>query len=200
MAEFLYIDRDLFQVAAQSSPSPTCWKLERKDVQAWVGTLPANEKDELLTNLIIDMDRGAVAELLQKFLKERSASQTDAAPPRRTVGELVRAAEASAAERRRIEVEKRAKEKARRERETALAREKHLDSLTGREPKLWAEIETLIATKQPKKYDEAIKLLADLRDLDARTKSGDFRMRIEALRQAHARKPTLIERLKKADL
>jgi hypothetical protein len=113
---------------------------------------------------------------------------------------LLSAAEASAEEKRRIETEKRAKEKDRRERETALAREKHLDSLTGREPKLWAEIETLIATKQPTRYDHAIKLLADLRDLDSRAKGVDFQMRMEALRQAHARKPTLIERLNKAGL
>ena len=59
---------------------------------------------------------------------------------------------------------------------------------------------TLVASKQPKGYDQALRLLVDLRDLDARGKSGEFRLRIEALRQAHARKPSFIERLKKAGL
>lgn len=40
----------------------------------------------------------------------------------------------------------------------------------------------------------------DLRDLDTRAKGGEFQNRLEALRQAHAGKPTLIERLRKARL
>ena len=35
--------------------------------------------------------------------------------------------------------------KARREREAAIAREKHLDSLIGKEAKLWAKVESLAA-------------------------------------------------------
>ena len=96
--------------------------------------------------------------------------------------------------------EKRAKEKAQRDREAAIAREKHLDSLVGRETKLWAEIDGLVATKQPKNYDQAVQLLVDLQDLAARDKGSDFGLRIERLRQAEARKPSFIERLRKAGL
>ncbi len=42
--------------------------------------------------------------------------------------------------------------------------------------------------------------MADLRDLDVHTKSGDFRLRFEALQSAHARKPSFIARLRKAGL
>ena len=45
-----------------------------------------------------------------------------------------------------------------------------------------------------------MKLLVDLRDLDARGKGVDFRLRIKALRQAQTRKPSFIERLRKAGL
>jgi len=45
-----------------------------------------------------------------------------------------------------------------------------------------------------------VKLLVDLRDLDARGKGVDFRLRIKALRQAQTRKPSFIERLRKAGL
>jgi hypothetical protein len=199
LAEFLRIDSNLLDVAALSSRSLDGSVLGGDDVRRWVATLQAVEKDELLTKLIVDGDQAVVNEFRHRFQNEGSARQTDATP-RRTVGELLRAAEASAAEKRRTETEKRAQEKARRERETALAREKYLDSLTGREPKLWAEIETLIATRQPKRYDDAINLLTDLRDLNSRAKGGDFQMRVEALRHAHASKPSLIERLKKAGL
>jgi hypothetical protein len=54
--------------------------------------------------------------------------------------------------------------------------------------------------EQPKSYDQAVELVADLRDLAPRQDSADFRRRVEALRLAHARKPTLIERPDKAGL
>jgi hypothetical protein len=61
-------------------------------------------------------------------------------------------------------------------------------------------MDILIATRQPKTYDQALKLLVDLHDLDARGKGGDFRLRSESLRHVHPRKPSFIERLRKAGL
>jgi uncharacterized Zn finger protein len=61
-------------------------------------------------------------------------------------------------------------------------------------------VEELVARKQPKRYDEAVVLLTDLRDLGARNDRSDFCRRLEALRAEHASKPTLIERLRKAGL
>ena len=52
----------------------------------------------------------------------------------------------------------------------------------------------------PTSCDDAIKLLTDLRDLDSHAEGSDFQMRVEELRHAHASKPSLIERLKKAGL
>ena len=200
LAEFLRIDGDLLHVAAKASQPLGDTGVDRDAVRAWVGKLEAKDKDELLANLIVDSDHAQFTELLLRFLKERAAGGTGPAATGRTVGQLLKAAKAYAAKRQRTEAEKRAKEKARREREAAIAREKHLDSLVGREAKLWAEVDTLVASKQPKSYDQAVKLLVDLRDLEARGKGNDFRMRIEALRQAQTRKPSFIERLRKAGL
>jgi hypothetical protein len=199
LADFLRIDGDLLHLAAEASPPIGDTDLDREDVRAWVGKLPAKEKDELIANLVVDADHAQIAELLQRFIKERAGSDT-AATTGRTVGQLLRAVEDYTTERKRIEAEKRAKEKARREREAAIAREKHLDSLVGREGKLWTEVDGLVATKQPKNYDQAVKILVDLRDLAARGKGSDFGLRIEALRQAQAKKPSFIERLRKAGL
>ena len=200
LAEFLRIDGDLLHVAAKASQPLGDTGVDRDAVRAWVGKLEAKDKDELLANLIVDSDHAQFTELRLRFLKERAAGGTGPAATGRTVGQLLKAAKAYAAKRQRTEAEKRAKEKARREREAAIAREKHLDSLVGREAKLWAEVDTLVASKQPKSYDQAVKLLVDLRDLEARGKGNDFRMRIEALRQAQTRKPSFIERLRKAGL
>jgi hypothetical protein len=201
LADFLCIESDLLEVAAQSSPSLQRSTLDREDVRGWIAKLPPQERDELLlTHLMVDDDRLAGAELLRKVLKERSIGPIDPSPPRRTVGELRRVAEAFASERRRLEAAKRAQENIRREHEIALAREKHLDRLASRLPELWDTIETLIDTKQPRKYDEAIKLLVDLREIDSRSKDGDFRFLIAELRRAHARKPAFIERLNNSNL
>ncbi len=200
LAWFLRIDGDLLHVAAEASPPLGDTGLDRDDVRAWVGKLPAKEKDEIIADLVVDADHARITELLQRFLKEHAAAGSGAAVTGRTVGGLLKAAEARATERKRPEAEKRAKEKARREREAAIARERHLDNLAGQEDALWAAVDGFVATRQPKCYDMAVKVLLDLRDLAARGSSGDFRARIEALRQTHARKPTFIERLAKAGL
>jgi hypothetical protein len=199
LVEFLRIGGDLLHVAAEASPPIGDTGLDRDEVRLWVGKLPAEEKDELITNLVVNADHAQSAELLQRFLKERPGNGGPATSDR-TVGQVLQAAEAYTTERRRLEAEKLAKEKARREREAAIARETYLDSLVGREAKLWTEVDGLVAMKQPKKYDHAVKILVDLRDLAARGKEGDFGLRIEALRQAQAKKPSFIERLRKAGL
>jgi len=119
----------------------------------------------------------------------------------RTVGDLHKAAEGRAQERRRQKAEQAAREKARREREAAEARERHLADLAKREVEAWRELDALIATKQPKKYDEAVALLADLRDVCARGgRQVEAATRLTRLRQEHAKKPSLIERFRKAGL
>ncbi|MGH8654762.1 MAG: hypothetical protein ACREYE_22505 [Gammaproteobacteria bacterium] len=43
-----------------------------------------------------------------------------------------------------------------------------LNELARREPETWRKVDLLIATKKPGDYDEAVKLLRDLRDLGIR--------------------------------
>jgi hypothetical protein len=62
------------------------------------------------------------------------------------------------------------------------------------------DVDALVASKLPKCYDRAVGILVDLRDLAARGKAGAFTLRIEALREAHAKKPSFIQRLEKAGL
>jgi hypothetical protein len=200
LAEFLRIDRDLLHVAARSSPQLRKVEYHPKEVTEWVARLPAREKDEVIASLIVNGDHSAISTLLLRFIRERSTGALSDQPPRRTVGALLQSAKACFEERSRLEADKRAKEKARREHETAIAREKHLDNRRGQELGLWAKVESLIATKQPNNYDEAVRVLVNLRDLGLHTQGGDFSRDLEALRQAHARKPSFLLRLEKAGL
>jgi hypothetical protein len=117
------------------------------------------------------------------------------------VGELLRAAEARTAERHRLAAEKAAADRARHEREAALARARHLERLAGQEATLWTEVERLVATRLPKDYDTAVGTLVDLRDLAARANAtAGFQTRLAALRATHVRKTGLLDRLARAGL
>ena len=203
LVEFLRIDTDLVLVAARASQPMADAREKQEEIRKWVGKLPGHEKDDVLTRLIAGEDLSPATELLRQFIRECDQEDQGAAeqPRRRTVGELLRSAEEHAQERRQLAAEKAAEEKARRKREAAILRAKHLDKIEGREPELWNEVETLISTKQPKSYDSAVKLLVDLRDLAARKgKTNEFQARLDAIRVAHVRKPSFIERLRKAGL
>ena len=56
----------------------------------------------------------------------------------------------------------------------------------------------LVASKKPKRYDEALDLLGDFRDRAVRKDGADFGRRLEEFRAGRARMPALIERLHRA--
>ena len=81
-----------------------------------------------------------------------------------------------------------------------LARENR-NSLAQQRAQAWQQVETLIQTRQPKRYDDAVQLLRDLGDLaDRQGKTAEARARLQALRDAHANKPSLLRRLDEAGL
>ena len=202
LVEFLHIDRDLAAVAAEASGSSSMAQPEATDIAAWLAAQPVGIKDEWLARLVLGIDPALPAEVLQRYLTERalSAVSTGGSILPRTAGELLRSAEARRVERARIAAEKSVVEKARREREAAAVRARHLDLLAGRELQLWRKIADLVATRLPKDYDETVRLLVDLRDLAARSDTTAFQSQLASFRAAHARKPSLLTRLKLAGL
>jgi len=167
---------------------------------AWVALLPAKEKDELVVRLMAGEDVTIGTELRSRFSRSRTASNPVHEAPRRTVGKLLVAAETYRAQRQREEARKAAEEKARQEHLAAIARQKHLDALAGRELELWTQVEELVATKLPRSYDLAMQHLVDLRDLAVRkSEEADFSRRLAMLRETHARKPSFIGRLREKE-
>jgi len=178
-------------------------KGKKEEIRKWVGKLQTDEKNDVLTKLIAGEDLGPAMELLKRFIREcgQEGQSTTEKARRRTAGELLRSAEQFAEERRQLAAQKATEEKARRVREAAVLRAKHLDEIAGREAELWNKVENLVSTKQPKNYDSAVDLLTDLRDLAAReNKTDQFRARLDAIRVTQARRPSFIERLRKAGL
>jgi hypothetical protein len=201
LADFLRIDDDLIAAAAECSPGKQAVGLSGKEICGWLLNLPSKEKDAILARLIEGNDPHLAAELRQRAILDMRGVENPAKGPRRTAGDIIARAETLAETRRKKEAEQRAREKAKIEREKAERRKKHLESLMGKEGNLWAKVDELIATKLPKRYDEAVSLLQDLRDLVAmQGKSSDFSSRMRALNNEHAKKPSLVERFRKAKL
>jgi len=200
MAEFLRLDPDLLRAASEASRPLGDLGLDSETVGKWVRGLAAREKDDLIAKLIVAQDPALIRALYLRFLEEQPSIVRPGASGGRTVAMLLRLAEDCAAERKRIKADSSARQKAVREQEAAIAREAHLDRLMGQEHRLWAEVEALVATRQPKHYDQAVKLLLDLREMGFRSKAGDFAQRLDQFRSLHAQRPALIKRLGLAGL
>jgi len=199
MAEFLRIDRDLIDVAAQTSPPMNEMSTTPAEVHTWVAGLSAKQKDDLLANLIVDGDHSAAVGLFQKFLKESGRNEKNSAGSR-TVRDLLKAAQQRSEERQQAEAELRAKAAARRDRQAAIAREKHLNGLAGQQDNLWTKVNALLHTKRQPEFAQAAAILVDLRDLAGAAGSADFGLRIAELRRMHPRKRTFLDMLAKAGL
>lgn len=196
LADFLRLDPDLLAVAATASKPLQVADLSEAVVARWVDRLPEWEKNDLLVRVIHGDTGGVRTELLRAL---HGPARTNSG--HRTVGELLDAAESRRLERERRAERRRAEERARRHLEAAIAREKRLESVTQQEERTWQRVSDLIETKKQSEYDTAVALLEDLRSVGARTQRTDhFERRIQELRLAHRRKPSLIERLDRAGL
>jgi hypothetical protein len=161
--------------------------------------LPPPEKDALLLRVVSGEGAVVGVELQRRFRDERGPKAEDAGGTR-TAGELRERAEQWAAEEEERERQRKEKERAAAARRQAVAREKHLKSLEGKEDALWSKVEALVATKLPRNYDEAVETLADLRDLAARASTSAFSTRLRTLRDKHASKRAFLQRLDRKGL
>jgi hypothetical protein len=190
------IDRTLVTVAAEGAPKTR--RSSPRDVGRWLATLDAPEHLTLLAR-VARGDYGVGAELMHRF---RQSTQGRAATlPLRTAGELRARAEAIAERRRQIAREREARERAARERTEQAARDRYLTRLAKEERQAWRRVDALLGTKRPADYAAAVALLVDLRDARGRKERDTaFARRIGALREAHAKKPSRLLRLRRAGL
>jgi hypothetical protein len=199
--DFMRIDTDLIAVAAENSISESR-QTDPKALKTWIRNLPDHEKNDILFQVVEAPRPHLRTELMQRFQQTVSAKDNSKMDKQlRSVEELLSRAEKFATERKRRAAEQKAKEQARKKREKALAREQYLESLAGREESVWEKVGELIDSKQPAKYDEAVKLLVDLRDLNKKTATEKvFKQKLKAICANHYRKVGFLNRLQKAGL
>ena len=200
LIEFLGIDEDLVEVAASAS-APLKEGPSRKELEAWVRGLPANEKESLLLDFLSESGERSRLELLQRFQKENAVAASHGVIERRTVKDLLTAARVRADERARQLSAKRAADAALKRAKDEADRAVYLEGLAKREKAVWKQVESHIEKRQPKDYERAVNLLVDLHELAVR--QGDetgFQLRMEELRKTHAAKSAFLGRLAKANL
>lgn len=190
LADFLRVDTDLLAVATQAGPAlpkkPT--RPAKKELAPLIAALPQEEKDALLLRLALGAEPGLHTELLHRLRGTTAAPHTT--PGRRSAAQLPDAAHTLRTDRRRHA-----------EAERATARARHLTALADQAESVWQQIETHLATRRPSAHDQAVTLLADLRDACADTeRHTSFHQRLSRLREANRHRPGLIQRLDRRDL
>jgi hypothetical protein len=185
--EFFEIDTHLITAAAAASKKAES-ELE-PDLESAIAMLTREESNAHLLQ-IARGEPGAVLSL-KKHLTQLSGgkppSQTDAA---RTANELFEQAE-------KIEME--AKRKAREEAERK--RIQRLEKLAQDEEANWAHVEKLLVQKRASTYDEATKLLVELRDMaDYKQRRGEFQKRFQSICEKYGKSAALMGRFHRAGL
>lgn len=202
MIDFLGIDQDLVEVAAETSAQLDA-KEKHIELHTWIRNLPENEKNDLLVGAFSESGQRWKSELRRRFEQDgtKQDSSIKSALPSRTVGDLMAMAHALAERRKqRLEVE-RAEKEAKRKAQEAAERARYLDKLEKREAETWNQVAAHIQKRQPRDYDCAVALITDLRDLALRQgRLADFQATVELLRQQHAAKGSFLTRLTKAKL
>src|SRR6266446_5209909 len=202
LIEFLEIDEDLVEVAAQASKPLTAGP-SRRELSAWIRDLPEKDKDELLITAAVDQGERWRNDLVRRSRRTdlQQTSAVLAASERRKAGDLLAAAQTRAKERARLLNEQRTAEAAKRRAEDLANRAWYLDQLGRRQLEIWKQVAAHVQTRQPKDYDRAVSLLTDLHDLAVcRGQTAGFQTALEKIRQVHAAKESFLRRLAKANL
>jgi hypothetical protein len=187
MVDFLRIDVDLVAAAACGSVAST---QDDAPFRRWLAALSAKEKDAWLRRAADEPDLALGGELLRSF---RATSKGERSGARRTVGELHALADTQRADREKAEAARAKKAKAAAE----AARQRHLTALARDVDGAWAKLEELVVASR---YDEALMLAVDLRDLATHEgTAAAFAQRFEAMRKRQLRRRGFFDRWKRAE-
>jgi hypothetical protein len=186
-AEFFEIDPHLISAAAvsskraESSPEP--------DLESAIEKLTRAESDIHLLQ-IARSEPGAVLSLKKRLAQFSGGKPSSPSEATRTAGKLFKQAH---------KVELEAKRKAREEAERK--RIQRLEKLAQEEEATWVYVENLLGQKRGSTYDEATKLLVELRDMsEYKQRKNKFMEHFKNVREKYGKSTALLERFRRAGL
>ena len=186
-ADFFEIDRHVISAAAAASPN-TVAETE-PDFEAAIAKLTRTECEVYLLH-IVRGDPGAVLALKKKLATLSGGKTSSSAQSKRRAAELFEQAEM---------IEAAANRKAQAEAERQ--RIQRLEKLAQTEEAAWMKVENLLSQKRSSAYDEATKLLVELRDLAVyQRRERQFAERFQSIRARYGRSTALLERFRRAGL
>jgi len=186
-AEFFEIDPHLISSAAESSKKAE--SNPEVDLESAIAKLTRKESDAFLLQ-IAQGEPGAVLSFKKKLTEIGGQKSPVRSQSTRTVSDLFKRSD---------EIEEAAKRKAREEAERK--RMLRLEELTGNEEINWQYVEKLLGQKRGSTYDEATKLLVELRDMSVyKHKENKFKERFNTIREKYGKSVALSERFRRAGL
>ncbi|HEY4036108.1 MAG TPA: hypothetical protein VGL94_19290 [Ktedonobacteraceae bacterium] len=185
LAEFLQLPQELLGAAARYSKAAV---LSTDDnFVAWVELLPQERRSDYLVRLA--HNESGLSRRLVKELRELGQDKTRAMP---STGEHVTYATLLAESK----IIKAKQEREKHEQEQ-LARQRHLQNIHTHQDDYWHQADLAATRKSGSGYDEAVRLLSELREVaDQFKESQQFQARFATWVRPHLRRPALIQRLK----
>lgn len=186
-AEFFEIDPHLISAAAEFSKSAD--SSTEVDFESAIAKLTRKESAAHLLQ-IAQGEPGAVLSLKKRLMKLGGQKSPARSRSTRTVSHLFSRTE---------EIAEAAKRKARADAERRRLR--RLEELAGNEDANWQYVEKLLQQKRGSTYDEATKLLVELRDMSVyMQRESKFRERFTTIKERYGKSVALIERFRRAGL
>jgi hypothetical protein len=184
--ELFEVDEGLIEAAAQGSGQPET--ASENDLRRAIATLSDSERGDYLLRLAKGEPQLSVA--FKRRLGESIGSPGRDAAPRRTVGQLLAAAEEESERvRKQLAAEAEAKRVA------------EMEALAAREAQAWRDVDDLIQEGNATSYQKAVALLARLKQLAAYQDQEDaFQERLNQIYDQYARRKALLRRLRDAGL
>ena len=184
LAELLQVPQELLVAAARHSKG--AGPSTKDDFAVWVKLLPPDRQNDYLVRLAYN--EPGLSRLLVRELRELGQDKTGATPP---TGEHVPYATLlaeSKAVRSQLEREKREQEQA--------ARLRHLQEIHDHQDAYWHQVEQAVMRGTGSGYDEALRLLIELREAaDQFKETQQFQDRFRAWVRPQLRRPAFVKRL-----
>ncbi len=189
--DFIELDQDLIDAAAQLSPQSETKSDAIKELQQRIPQLSEQERNDFLARLL-QGEMNLNLELSQRLrsLSKKPTPQTFSDSPGRSLSELLTLSVQS--------------EKLREQKEKQLAKQekiKKIQELAPRESYLWEQVFHEIGTKNVKGYDRAIVHLLNLQDIaEYQGKLPEFQARVRTIQQDYSNLRGVMSRLREFKL
>jgi hypothetical protein len=184
LAELLQVPNELLIAAAQHSQEAS--SATEDDFVAWVELLPQDRRNDYLVRLA-DNEPG-LSHLLVRELRKLGQGETRATPAtgeRVTYAKLLAESEVIEAKLKRERLE-----------QEQQARQRHLQDIHDHQDVYWHQVDQAATRGSGTGYDEAVRLLVELRDVaDQFKETQEFQERFRTWVRSHLRRPAFVKRL-----